>query len=86
MKYRQLTPEERYIISHLRKQGFPKAQIVIQTGRYRSAIGREFARNENRHGCYRPSKAQEKTNGRRSRSRRNSHFGIADYQLVHTYI
>lgn len=86
MAYRQLTPEERYIISHLRKQGFSKAQIAGQTARHRSTIGREFARNENRHGCYRPSKAQEKTNGRRSRSRRNTHFSIAEYELVASYI
>lgn len=86
MKYRQLTPEERYLISHLRRQGFSKAQIAIQTGRHRSTIGREFGRNENRHGCYRPSKAQEKTNGRRKRSRRNSQFSTEDWQLVSTYI
>lgn len=86
MNYRQLTPEERYLISHLRKQGFTKAQIAVQTGLHRSTIGREFARNENRHGCYRPSKAQEKTNGRRKRSRRNSHFSAPDWGLVSQYI
>lgn len=86
MKYRQLTPEERYLISHLRRQGFSKAQIAVQTGRHRSTIGREFGRNENRHGCYRPSKAQEKTNGRRKRSRRNSQFSDTDWHLVSQYI
>lgn len=86
MTYHQITPEERYIISHLRKQGFSKAQIAAQTGRHRSTIGREFARNENAHGIYRPSKAQEKTNGRRSRSRRNSHFSEQDYALLAGYI
>ena len=71
MAYHQLTPQERYLISHLRKQGLCVAQIARQVGRHRSTISREFARNESRKGVYRPSKAQEKTNGRRSRSRRN---------------
>jgi IS30 family transposase len=43
MKYTQLTPEERYLISHLRKQGFTKAQIAAQTGQHRSTIGRNWA-------------------------------------------
>jgi len=82
MKYHQITPEERYLISHLRKQGLNKAQIAAQTGYHRSTIGREFARNCNWQGIYRPSKAQAKTNGRRSRSRRNSHFSGAEMALV----
>lgn len=82
MKYHQITPEERYLISHLRKQGLTKAQIAAQTGRHRSTIGREFARNCNWQGFYRPSKAQAKTNGRRSRSRRNSHFSEEEMALV----
>ena len=86
MAYHQLTPQERYLISHLRKQGLCVAQIARQVGRHRSTISREFARNESRKGVYRPSKAQEKTNGRRSRSRRNGHFSEADYRLVDRYI
>lgn len=86
MAYHQLTRDERYLISHLRKQGLCVAQIARQTCRHRSTIAREFARNENRAGIYRPSKAQEKTNGRRSRSRRNGHFSEADYRLVGQYI
>jgi len=78
MSYHQLTPQERYLISHLRKQGLCVAQIARQLRRHRSTIAREFARNENRKGIYRPSKAQENTNGRRSRSRRNGHFSQAD--------
>ena len=86
MAYHQLTPEERYLISHLRKQGLCVAQIARQVGRHRSTISREFARNESRKGVYRPSKAQEKTNGRRSRSRRHGQFSQADYRLVDRYI
>ena len=45
MTYHQLTPQERYLISHLRKQGLCVAQIARQTRRHRSTIAREFARN-----------------------------------------
>lgn len=56
-------------------------------GRHRSTIGREFRRNHSRYdGAYRPSIAQERTNGRRVRSRRNSHFGKAEWQLVDTLL
>ena len=60
MAYAQLTEIERYLSSHLRKQGLCQAEIARQMERYRSTIGREFARNENSKGVYRPSKAQEK--------------------------
>ena len=60
MAYHQLTPQERYLISHLRKQGLCVAQIARQVGRHRSTISREFARNESRKGVYRPSKARRK--------------------------
>jgi len=86
MTYCQLTPKERYLISHLRKQGLCAAEIARQTGRSRSTITREYIRNSNWKGIYRPSKAQEKTNGRRSRSRRNGHFSEADYEVVSSYI
>ena len=86
MKYHQITQEERYIISYLRKQGLNKAEIAARTGYHRSTIGREFARNCNWQGIYRPSKAQAKTNGRRSRSRRNSHFSPAEMALVEEHL
>lgn len=84
MKYQQITSPERYIISHLRKQGFNPAQIADQLGRHRSTIGRELARNScwRTDGAYRPSKASERTNGRRSRSRRNQHYSEKDYAIV----
>lgn len=83
MRYHQITPAERYTMGQLRKQGFCNAEIARVTERHRSTIGREFARNSARYdGGYRPSTAQERTNGRRSRSRRNSQFGPAEWELV----
>jgi len=83
MTYHQITSEERYILATLRKQGFNQAQIAREIGRHRSTIGRELKRNSARFdGCYRPSKAIERTAGRRSRSRRNQRFTRTDLRRV----
>ena len=83
MSYRQLTPDERYMLAALRMQGLSQAQMARALGRHRSTVGREFRRNcSRRDGHYRPSKAQERANGRRSRSRRNQRFTPADFALV----
>ncbi len=85
MNYRQITPEERYTLATLRRQvpALSIAKMARMMGRHRSTISRELRRNSARFdGAYRPSKAQERTNGRRSRSRRNSHFTPRDWRLV----
>ena len=87
MTYHQLTSGERYMLSALRLQGYCQAEIARCLGRHRSTIGREIRRNSSRaHGHYRPSKAIERANGRRSRSRRNEHFTPADWQQVETLL
>jgi IS30 family transposase len=81
--YRQITCEERYRISALRREGSWPAEIARRLGRHRSSISRELQRNGSPwDGCYRPSKAQEQANGRRSRSRRNRHVNASDWRLV----
>ena len=83
MTYHQITSEERYTIAALRRKGFRSAEIARHLGRHRSTISREVRRNSSRcDGSYRPSKAIERTNGRRSRSRRNQHFTKADFAMV----
>jgi IS30 family transposase len=83
MPYRQLTSAERYILAALRKQGFNQSQIARALDRHRSSISRELYRNSSQSdGHYRPSKAQERTNGRRSRSRRNLRFTAQDFTRV----
>jgi IS30 family transposase len=68
-------------------QGLRSAEIARQLGCHRSTIGRELKRNATKHdGHYRPSKAQEMTNGRRSRSRRNLRFTAADFTLVNSLL
>ena len=83
MTYRQLSPEERYMLAALRRQGLNQAQMARALGRHRSTVCREFRRNCSRaDGHYRPSKAQERTQGRRSRSRRNLRFTTQDFARV----
>lgn len=76
MKYCQLTQDERYLISQLRKAKRSVAEIAEILGRHRSTIYREINRNltpcpKGGHYCW--SKAQERRNGRLRRSRRGPH-------------
>jgi len=82
MRYHQLTSEERYALSALRRQGLSRAEIGRTLGRHPSTIGRELKRNSRKDGGYRPSTAGEMTRGRRSRSRRNQQFTSEDWSLV----
>lgn len=83
MSYHQITSGERYSIAALRTQGFNQSEVALALGRHRSTISRELRRNSSRFdGAYRPSKAIEKTSGRRSRSRRNQRFSRSDFRQV----
>ncbi|HYG12009.1 MAG TPA: IS30 family transposase [Pyrinomonadaceae bacterium] len=83
MRYCQLTPAERYMLAALRRQGCNQAEIARSLGRHRSTVCREVRRNSTRaDGHYRASTAQERTNGRRSRSRRNQRFSADDFMLI----
>ncbi len=84
MHYRQITSPERYLISTLRQWGFTPSQTATILGRHRSSITREIRRNATRaDGCYRPFTASERTRGRRSRSRRSTHFTPQQWRYVH---
>ena len=84
MTYRQLTSEERYrMLAALRRQGLNQSEIARALGRHRSTICREVKRNSTRaDGHYRAFTAQERTQGRRSRSRRNLRFSTEDFALI----
>ncbi len=83
MTYQQITSEERYTLSALRKQGLPVAKIAKIMGRHRSTIYREVERNMSpRKWCYRPFEADSMARGRRRRSRRNRHYVDDDFKIV----
>lgn len=83
MTYRQITSEQRYMLAALRMQGLRPSQIARHLGCHRSTIGRELRRNCSiSDGRYRASKAQELTNGRRSRSRKNQQFTPLELERV----
>lgn len=82
MTYHQLTSEDRYTISLLRKQGYVVPQIAQLLSRHKSTIYREINRNRCNDGWYRVEKAVSRTRGRRSRSRRNRQFDEMDFSLV----
>jgi IS30 family transposase len=71
------------MLAALRRQGCNQSEIARQLGRHRSTVCREVRRNSTRaDGHYRAFTAQERTNGRRSRSRRDSHFTTEDFALI----
>lgn len=70
--YNQLTEPERYTVGAMNRAGFSARQIARTLNRSHTTISRELSRNacHATDRAYRPSKAQERTNGRRRRSRR----------------
>ena len=80
--YAQITHEERYRIAEMRRLRLSIRAIAAELGRSPSTISREIRRNRKTDGGYRPSTAVERTNGRRSRSRRGWRFSEADWVLV----
>ena len=75
MTYHQITSEERYRLSALRRQGLGNPQIARVLGRHRSTIWREVRRNAHpTDGRYKVEKAIERASGRRRRSRSHPRF------------
>ncbi len=69
---KQLTIEQRYIISTLLKRKVSLSEIAKETGRHISTIYREINRNACKNGHYSPALAQEKAKERRERIVTNS--------------
>ena len=84
MRYEQITPGERYTLAalHAQQPRLSIREIGRRMERSPSTISRELRRNASGDGRYRVEHAQEHTNARRRRSRRNSHFTAADWRLV----
>lgn len=82
--YHQLTEPERYTVGVLRRQGLGIRAIARMLARAPSTVSREIRRNacHATDGAYRPSKAQERTNGRRRRSRQGRRHDDSVYATV----
>ena len=61
--YTQLTIEQRYQISGLKKAGFNQSKIASDLSVHKSTISRELLRNKGQRG-WRPLQAQKKATGR----------------------
>jgi IS30 family transposase len=88
MTYTQITHEERYAISALRKRGYSCAAIARELNRAPSTISREVRRNAWRTDgrTYWVDKAQSYTNERRRVSRRNAQFTADEWAFVEYWI
>lgn len=75
--YSQLTEPERYTLGTLNRLGMSVRAMARMLDRAPSTLSRELSRNRCHatDGAYRPSKAQERTHGRRRRSRQVKHHG-----------
>jgi IS30 family transposase len=81
--YRQLTQEERYIITAQRVSGSSQADIARLLGRHPTTIGREVRRNATHcDGHYRAEKAHSYAIARRRSCRRGAHFSLEDMNRV----
>ncbi len=67
-KYKQLSPEQRYTIECLHREGYNQTQIADAIGKNKSTVSRELSRNVNKRGrhakIYDSRRAQSKTNKR----------------------
>lgn len=70
MSYTQLTSEDRYTFSALRKQGLSMVDIAVELGRHKSTLYRELKRNSNTDDhvdqSYRTDRAIQDARARRS--------------------
>lgn len=82
--YSQLTEPERYTLGAMHSAGHSQREIAAVLGRCHTTIGRELRRNRcfRTDDAYRPTKAQERTNGRRSRSRRVKQHDATTYEAI----
>jgi IS30 family transposase len=67
--YKQLTSEQRYQISVLKRMGHSQMEIAKELEVHKSTISRELCRNAGERG-YRPKQADEKANQRRANAPR----------------
>ena len=82
LKYRQLSQEERYIITALLKTHVSLSDIARTLGRSKSTISRELRRNLRPSGHYAAFVAHSYATARRKRVRRGSSFTPEQWRIV----
>lgn len=83
--YTQLTSEQRYQISGLKKAGFTQAAIAQEVGVHKSTISRELTRNQGQRG-WRPAQAQRFRDERKRACLNCKQFSAADWHVVDSLI
>jgi IS30 family transposase len=83
--YKQLTSEQRYQISGLKKAGLKLSQIADEVGVHKSTISREFRRNKGLRG-WRPKQAQTLRDDRRQKCLNAQRLSQEDWTEVERLI
>ena len=83
--YKQLTREQRYQISGLKKAGLNQSQIADEVGVHKSTISREFRRNKGRRGWH-PKQAQELRDERRKNCANAQRHSLLEWTEVERLI
>jgi IS30 family transposase len=79
--YKQLTSEQRYQISALKRIGHSRTEIANQVEVHKSTIGRELRRNTGERG-YRPKQADEKACERRANAAHKKRISAEIWEMV----
>lgn len=79
--YKQLTSEQRYQISALKKIGYGPSKIAKELEVHKSTISRELSRNMGERG-YRPKQANEKAIERRTNATSRKHILVKTWEVV----
>lgn len=79
--YKQLTSEQRYQISALKKIGYGPSKIAKELEVHKSTISRELSRNMGERG-YRPKQANEKAIERRTNATPRKHISAKTWEVV----
>jgi len=83
--YKQLTREQRYQISGLKKAGLNQSRIADEVGVNKSTISRELRRNKGRRGWH-PKQAQELRDGRREKCANARRLSMLEWAEVERLI
>ena len=83
--YKQLTSEQRYQISGLKRAGLKQSQIANEFGMHKSTISQEFSRNNGLRG-WRPKQAQTLRDDCRQKYLNAQQFTLEDWREVERLI